>query len=142
MLRLRRLVALAACVACLNITQPASAQVRLTRAQRKAFHAWIAHYWLQKWYDGLRAREEVGSGGPWVCIANAETGGRPAMGPTYWTVFGMVTGVITGYGTPAEQAHVFAGTATWSEQLDIGVRFASVNGFGGWGWLTRQKCGL
>lgn len=84
----------------------------------------------------------ISSGGPWVCIANAETGGIAAMGPTYWTVFGMVVDIIEDYGTPAERAHVFGGTATLSEQLDIATRFAADHGFGGWGWLTRQKCGL
>lgn len=82
------------------------------------------------------------TGGVWACIANAETGGVPAPGPTYWTVFGMVTGIITEYGSPAQQAAVFNGTASFATQLDIATRFANDHGFGGWGWLTRQKCGL
>lgn len=82
------------------------------------------------------------TGGPWVCIADAETGGVPASGPTYWTVFGVVSGVVTEYGTPAEQHDIFTDTASFGEQLDVVTRFAAVNGFGGWGVLTRQKCGL
>lgn len=99
---------------------------------------------------GLRGRPPVAAapvgpvtrGGPWVCIANAETGGVAATGPTYWTVFGLVTGVVDEYGSPAQQAAVFGGTADLATQLDIAVRFAADHGFGGWGVLTRQKCGL
>lgn len=82
------------------------------------------------------------TGGVWACIANAETGGVSAMGPTYWTVFGMVTDIIEDYGTPAQQAAVFGGYADFGTQLDIASRFAADHGFGGWGYLTRQKCGL
>lgn len=82
------------------------------------------------------------SGGIWACIGEAETGGVAAMGPTYWTEFGMVTDIIQDYGTPEEQAAVFGGYASFGQQLDIAVRFAADHGFGGWGYLTRQKCGL
>lgn len=85
---------------------------------------------------------EAPSRAPFPCIATAETGGEPAMGPTYWTVYGMVVDIIEDYGTPAEQAAVFSGTASAWQQYDIASRFAADHGFGGWGVLTKQKCGL
>ncbi len=85
---------------------------------------------------------QPGTGGVWACIANAETGGVPAPGPTYWTVYGVVTDVVTGWGTPEEQAAVFGGHATPGQELDIVTKFAADEGFGGWGDLTKTKCGL
>ncbi len=85
---------------------------------------------------------QPGTGGVWICIANAETGGVPAPGPTYWTVYGVVTDVVTGWGTPEEQAAVFGGYATPGQELDIVTKFAAQEGFGGWGVLTKEKCGL
>ena len=80
---------------------------------------------------------------PWSCIAAAETGTNWHMvGSTYSTAFGMVNDIIRQYGTPQEQADVFSGTASPSEQVDIASRFAAQNGFGGWGVLTREKCNL
>lgn len=85
----------------------------------------------------------AGSGSLWQCIAIAETGGNWSMhGSTYSTAFGMVNAIIFEYGTPDEQKHVFAGTATPDEQIDIASRFAAQHGFGGWGQLTKRKCGL
>ena len=63
-------------------------------------------------------------------------------GATYSTAFGMVNDIIYEYGTPEEQAAVFSGTATPEQQIDIASRFAADHGFGGWGVLTKQKCGL
>lgn len=79
---------------------------------------------------------------PWPCISNAETSNVAAPGPVYWTVFGVVTDVIEDYGTPDEQAAIFNGTASYQTQLDVVSRFAALHGFGGWGTLTKQKCGL
>lgn len=78
----------------------------------------------------------------WTCIATAETGGVPAPGPTYWTVYGVVTDIIEDYGTTEEQAAIFGMTASLQTQLDVVSRFAADHGFGGWGQLTKQKCGL
>lgn len=80
---------------------------------------------------------------PWDCIALAETGRDWTMhGSTYSTAFGMVNDIIYEYGTPEEQAAVFSGTATPEQQIDIASRFAADHGFGGWGTLTKSKCGL
>jgi hypothetical protein len=80
---------------------------------------------------------------PWDCIAEAETGSDYTMhGSTYSTAFGMVNDIIYQYGTPEEQSAVFSGTATKAQQIDIASRFAADHGFGGWGSLTKQKCGL
>lgn len=78
----------------------------------------------------------------WACIATAERGGDPAMGPTYWTEYGVIIDVIEDYGTPEEQAQIFGGTANAATRLAPVARFAAENGFGGWGELTKQKCGL
>ncbi len=87
-------------------------------------------------------RTVAGIDGVWSCISIAETGGDPAMGPTYWTEYGVVIDVIQDYGTPAEQAAIFGGTADAATRLAPVARFAAENGFGGWGELTKQKCGL
>lgn len=80
---------------------------------------------------------------PWDCIAEAETGSDYTMhGSTYSTAFGLVNDIIFEYGTPEEQSAVFSGTATREQEIDIASRFAADHGFGGWGALTRQKCGL
>jgi hypothetical protein len=79
----------------------------------------------------------------WDCIAEAETGSDYTMhGSTYSTAFGMVNDIIYDYGTPEEQQAVFSGTASKETQIAIASRFANDHGFGGWGELTRQKCGL
>ncbi len=81
--------------------------------------------------------------GPWACIAEAETGTDWSMhGSTYSTAFGMVNDIIYDYGTPEEQAAVFSGTASAETQIRIASAFANDHGFGGWGELTKQKCGL
>lgn len=86
---------------------------------------------------------EITSGGPWICIANAETGGDVTMhGSVYSTAFGMINDIIYQYGTPQQQADIFAGRGSFAEELDIASRFAADHGFGGWGVLTREKCGL
>ncbi len=83
------------------------------------------------------------TGGVWACIANAETGGDFTMhGSTYSTAYGIINDIVYEYASPEVQARVFSGTATASEQLDIVTRFAADHGFGGWGYLTREKCGL
>ncbi len=80
---------------------------------------------------------------PWPCIAEAETGSDWTMhGSTYSTAFGMVNDIIEDYGSPEQQAAVFSGTASPETQIDIASRFAADHGFGGWGELTKQKCGL
>lgn len=80
---------------------------------------------------------------PWDCIAEAETGSDYTMhGSTYSTAFGMVNDIIYDYGTPEEQTAVFNGTATKETQIRIAAAFAADHGFGGWGELTKQKCGL
>lgn len=79
----------------------------------------------------------------WACIAEAETGSDYTMhGSTYSTAFGMVNDIIYDYGTPEEQQAVFSGTASKEQQIAIASRFAGEHGFGGWGKLTKQKCGL
>lgn len=89
------------------------------------------------------ASEVTDALGPWACIAEAETGSDWTMhGSTYSTAFGMVNDIIYDYGTPEEQQAVFSGTATREQQIDIASRFAADHGFGGWGELTKQKCGL
>ncbi len=82
------------------------------------------------------------SGDVWECISIAETGGDPAMGETYWTEYGVIVDVIEDYGTPDEQAAIFNGTADAATRLAPVARFAADNGFGGWGELTKEKCGL
>lgn len=80
---------------------------------------------------------------PWPCIAEAETGTDWSMhGSTYSTAFGLVNDIVEDYGSPEEQAAVFSGTATAEQQVDIASRFAADHGFGGWGVLTKSKCGL
>ncbi len=86
---------------------------------------------------------QPGTGGVWSCIANAETGGDFTMhGSTYSTAYGIINDIVYEYASPEVQARVFSGTASASEQLDIVTRFAADHGFGGWGVLTREKCGL
>lgn len=79
----------------------------------------------------------------WACIAQAETGSDYTMtGSVYSTAFGMINDIIYDYGSPEEQAAVFSGTASKETQIAIASRFANEHGFGGWGELTKQKCGL
>ncbi len=86
---------------------------------------------------------QPGTGGIYACIGSAETGLDYTMhGSTYSTAFGLVNEIVTDYASPEVAARVFSGTATASEELDIVVRFTNDHGFGGFGYLTRQKCGL
>jgi starvation-inducible outer membrane lipoprotein len=79
----------------------------------------------------------------WPCVAVAETGRDVTMhGSTYSTEYGVVNDIVYQYASPEVQARVFAGTATEAEQTDIVARFAADHGTGGWGTLTKQKCGL
>lgn len=117
-------------------TKPVVAHVRKTHVPWSWLAAELDAY--NRWLEGLKPP----TGGPWLCISQVETGGIPAMGPTYWTSFGLVTGIIEEYGTPEQQAAVFGGYASFTQQLDIAVRFAEANGFGGWGWRTREVCHL
>jgi hypothetical protein len=82
------------------------------------------------------------SSAPWPCIAVAETSNRPAMGPTYWTEYGVVIDIIEDFGTPTERAAIFGGYADDVTRWRPVTRFATAHGFGGWGTLTKQKCGL
>lgn len=128
-----------------TITRPEVPWAYLARADR----AW------ERWLNGvgeaggLAAVETpppvspTTSGGVWACIANAETGGDVSMhGPVYSTAFGMINDIVYQYGSPAQQADIFSGNGTFAEELDIASRFAADHGFGGWGYLTREKCGL
>jgi len=86
----------------------------------------------------------TGSGGVnWACVADAETGSDWSMhGATYSTAYGMINDIVYEYASPEVQQRVFSGTASPAEQTDIAARFAADHGTGGWGSLTRQKCGL
>lgn len=80
---------------------------------------------------------------PWDCIANAETGGDWSMvGSTYSTGLGVINDVVYQYGSPQEAKDIMSGQASKQEQIDVVSRFTAIHGFGGWGYLTKQKCGL
>jgi hypothetical protein len=80
---------------------------------------------------------------PWDCIAAAETGADYTMhGATYSTAFGVINDIVYQYGTPDEQRQIFSGTASKETQIAVVSRFTAQHGFGGWGVLTKQKCGL
>lgn len=119
-------------------TKPAP---KLTKAQARAWHRFLVHLAFAAWLEGLKHQQVTSP--VFACIANAETGGDETMhGPIYSTAFGMMNEIVTDYGNPEVAARIFAGQGTFSEELDIAVRFVADHGFGGWGVLTKEKCGL
>jgi hypothetical protein len=129
-------------------TKPAAVRTevkkhKLTAAQRRALVRWFRYLALKQYLAALIAADRARmSSQPWPCIAIAESGGTPIMGPTYWTEYGVVVDIIEDYGTPSERQAIFGGYADALIRWRPVERFAKANGYGGWGVLTKQKCGL
>jgi hypothetical protein len=108
-----------------------------TPRQRRDIHRFLVALAFNKWLKAIAIPP------PWPCVAEAETGSDWTMhGSTYSTAYGIVNDIVYDYASPAVQRKVFSGTASPWEQTDIVRRFAADHGTGGWGWLTRQKCGI
>lgn len=116
-----------------------------TPAQRRFLHAWLAALHEQAVQRFLAAYSPWPHvvGGPWDCIAQAETSSNWQMvGSTYSTGLGVVNDIVYQYGTSREQHDLMSGTGTRDETIAVVARFTAIHGFGGWGVLTKEKCGL